>query len=97
MVASANIKLEGYLDVPASRWSEVLTALESHIEKTRAEAGCIKFNVTPCSEVEYRLLVSELFVDQTSFDAHQTRAGNSDWAKISAGIPRHYEITEVSV
>lgn len=89
------IKLTGYLDVPAQRWDEVMQALAVHIDLTRAEAGCIKFDVTPCDTVEHRLLVSELFTDQPSFDAHQVRAKASDWAKASEGIPRLYEIIEV--
>ena len=95
-MAPARIKLEGYLDVPAERWNVVLSALQTHIELTRAEAGCVSFNVDPCADIKFRLVVSELFIDQTSFDAHQRRAQSSDWAKVSAGIPRQYEISEVA-
>jgi len=42
--------------------------------------------------VKGRFLVSEAFVDQQAFDAHQARAKVSDWAKASQGIPREYSI-----
>ncbi len=96
-MASARVKLVGYLDVPADRWDEILIALETHIEMTRAEPGCIEFNVSPCSDVQHRLLVAEFFNDQSSFDAHQKRASSSDWAVVSAGLDRHYEISKVPV
>ena len=89
------IKLEGHLDVPADRWNDVLLALDAHVQLTRAEAGCLRFDVPPCSDVKHRLRVSEVFADQRSFDAHQQRTSHSEWAQISAGIERRYEITEV--
>ncbi len=94
-MSDPRIKLEGYLDVPVERWAASMSALETHIELTRSEPGCIEFNVNPCIEIKHRLLVSELFENQTSFDAHQARAAQSEWAEISAGIPRQYEISEV--
>jgi hypothetical protein len=30
--------------------------------------------------------------DQAAFDAHQARVKASDWGRISAGIPRNYDI-----
>jgi quinol monooxygenase YgiN len=89
------IKLNGYLDVPAERWASVLAALNIHIDLTRAEDGCIDFDVTPSQDIAHRLLVSEHFIDQASFDAHQSRTQASDWARASAGIARRYEITVV--
>lgn len=90
--APPRVYLDGFLDVPQERWDEVCDALDAHIALTRAEAGCIKFDVVPCTDVERRLLVSEVFKDQTAFDAHQARTKASAWARASAGIPRHYSV-----
>ena len=87
---SGNFRLEGYIDVPAHRLSEVDLALQKHIRLTRNEPGCVYFKVNPCNEVEGRYLVSEAFVDKRAFDFHQERAAKSDWAKVSEGIPRNY-------
>lgn len=84
-------RLEGHIDVPAERLSQVGEALKEHIELTRAEEGCIFFNVDPCSEIEGRFLVSEAFVDEAAFNFHQERAGASPWAVASAGVPRDYK------
>ncbi|MEM7430042.1 MAG: antibiotic biosynthesis monooxygenase [Pseudomonadota bacterium] len=88
------VSLKGHIDVPPDRLEAVAEALPLHIELSRAEPGCIFFNVDPCPAVPGRFLVSESFVDRRSFDAHQTRTRASAWATVTAGIPREYEITE---
>ena len=89
---SGRVLLNGYVDVPAERWDEVRDALDDHIMLTRNEPGCIMFNVTPCQEVELRLLVEEIFENQEAFDAHQARTQASPWAEITAGLPRNYSV-----
>ncbi len=89
---SGRVLLNGYVDVPADRWEEVREAMQDHITLTRNEAGCVMFNVTPCREVELRLLVEEIFENQQAFDAHQARTKTSPWADITAGIPREYSV-----
>ena len=85
-----NVVLKGHLDVPAEKLEAVRAALPEHIALTRAEAGCIRFEVRFSETQPDRLLVSEIFENQTAFDAHQQRAGHSSWASVSQGIERHY-------
>ena len=87
------VSLNGHIDVPPECREAVAEGLAEHIALSRSEPGCIHFNVDPCPEVEGRYLVSESFVDQAAFDAHQTRTKASAWAEVTAGIPREYEIT----
>ncbi len=89
---NGRVTLTGHIDVPAERLEDIQTALRAHIALTRAEPGCLSFDVTPCPEVKGRFLVYEVFVGQQAFDAHQARTSASDWAKASAGIPRDYSI-----
>jgi len=84
--------LDGYLDVPPERLAAVRAALPEHARLTRAEPGCIRFEVAESTEVPGRLLVSEIFADQTAFDSHQARGKATAWAEITAGLPRHYTI-----
>jgi len=87
------VHLNGRIDVPSGRLAEVAAALPAHIAATHAEAGCISFEVVPCETVAGRFLVSESFVDQAAFDAHQARTKASPWFTVTEGIPREYEIT----
>ena len=91
-----NINLQGHLDVPPERMDAVLSAVTYHITLTLAEEGCLSFEVIPCSDVQGRFLVAETFKNRAAFDQHQTRTKASPWAKITAGLPRDYKITEGS-
>jgi quinol monooxygenase YgiN len=70
----------------------VRAALEAHIALTRAEPGCVSFEVTPTDD-PLIWAVAEEFTDPAAFEAHQTRAAASDWARETAGITRDYKIT----
>tara|TARA_R110002124_G_scaffold52394_3_gene150858 strand:+ start:1261 stop:1542 length:282 start_codon:yes stop_codon:yes gene_type:complete len=87
------VKLIGYLDIPHERRNSIFVALSEHITLTRAEDGCITFEVTESDTIVGRLNVNELFTDQAAFDFHQSRTKNSAWAKTTDGIPRHYTIS----
>jgi len=91
--AQGTVRLTGHIDVPEERSEAVQAALPVHIALTRAEEGCLSFEVVPCPQVPHRFLVSELFVDQSAFDAHQKRTKDSSWAEVTEGIPREYSIT----
>ena len=86
------VYLDGHIDVPADRLEAVKAALPQHIALTRAEVGCLKFEVVPSETVAGRLLVSEVFTDQAAFDVHQARTKASEWFQVTAGIPRDYSI-----
>ncbi|WP_172330385.1 putative quinol monooxygenase [Mangrovicoccus sp. HB161399] len=67
--------------------------LPEHVRLTRAEPGCLRFEVLP-AEDPLAWTVEELFRDRAAFEAHQARVRGSDWGRATAGIARDYEITE---
>lgn len=71
--------------------ARVRAALDEHIRLTRAEPGCVFFEVTPTHDPMV-WAVAEEFIDPEAFEAHQTRAGASDWAEQTKGIARDYTI-----
>ncbi len=89
----AKVSLQGHITVPADRLEQVRQALPDHIALTRAEQGCISFEVTEDRTHPGRFKVSEVFENQAAFDAHQARTRESDWFRITQGIPREYSIT----
>ena len=89
------IELSGYIDVPEGRREAIAAALPLHIALTRAETGCLRFDVTPDPEVKGRYNVNERFADRASFEVHQDRVRASEWGEISAGIPRDYTIRDI--
>ncbi|WP_299653560.1 putative quinol monooxygenase [uncultured Tateyamaria sp.] len=86
------VTLDGFLRCASEdEAARVRAALPQHVQLTRAEPGCIRFDVTPTDD-PLVWTVSEEFTDPAAFDAHQTRAGASDWARATAGIARDYTI-----
>lgn len=84
--------LTGFIDVPADRLDDVRAALPTHIALTKAEEGCLSFDVVEDHITPGRFTVSEVFVNQQAFDAHQQRTKASEWFLITQGIPRSYNI-----
>ena len=46
-MTAPRIRLSGHIDVPHERRAAVAEALPEHVRLTRAEPGCLRFEVTP--------------------------------------------------
>jgi len=87
------ITLTGFLIARTLDEADRIAAnLPEHIRLTRAEPGCLGFEVIRSQSDPCRFAVTEAFTDRAAFQAHQTRTAASPWARISAGIPRDYTI-----
>jgi quinol monooxygenase YgiN len=88
------IHLSGRLVCKDGAEAEVVRReLPEHIRLTRAEPGCLSFEVTS-TEDPLRWHVSETFLDRAAFEAHQTRTRASAWYRATAGITRDFTQTE---
>ncbi|GAB4387281.1 putative quinol monooxygenase [Albidovulum sp.] len=72
----------------------VAALLPEHVRLSRAEPGCLRFEVLRSHADPTRFAVSEAFADRDAFEAHQARAAATIWAKGTKGIPRDYVISE---
>lgn len=89
------ISLEGRLICADEAEADTVRAhLPEHIALTRAEPGCLRFEVAATGD-PLIWSVSELFATQEAFDAHQARVRASEWGRATVGIRREYEIAEV--
>ncbi len=68
--------------------------LPEHIRLTRAEKGCLKFEVIRSMSDPCRFAVSEFIASRADFEAHGARAQASLWGRSTKSIPRDYVITE---
>ncbi|MGP5258488.1 putative quinol monooxygenase [Brachybacterium paraconglomeratum] len=68
--------------------------LPEHVDLTRAEPGCLRFEVEP-TEDPLVWTVSELFVDRAAFEAHQARIRSSPWSEATSGVARDYVVETV--
>ena len=88
---SGAVALRGWVEVPPRELAELSPLLDEHVRLTRAEPGCLAFEVTPG---DGRLDVAERFRDRAAFDAHQRRTAASAWGAATRHLPRHYRIEE---
>lgn len=66
--------------------------LPRHLRLTRAEPGCLAYDVTPTDDpLVWR--GEERFADRAAFDAHQARTRASAWGRATAGIARDDIVT----
>ena len=72
--------------------ARVRAGIDEHIRLTRAEPGCLSFDVLPTDD-PLVWTVEESFRDPEAFEAHQARTAASDWARMTTGIARDYSVT----
>lgn len=86
------IVLTGRLICKTAEETELVAKLlPTHIELTRAEPGCISFEVTRTAD-PLVWQVEERFVNQPAFEAHQNRVSASEWGTRTSEIVREYII-----
>lgn len=88
----ATVVLKGFIIIPDKNRQQILSALDEHIRLSRAEAGCLKFEITPDDNCPDKYWVDEAFVDRAAFEYHQERVRSSHWGKFSGDVERHYEV-----
>jgi putative acetyltransferase len=88
------ITLTGTLSCATDAEAEIVRLyLPDHISLSRAEPGCLRFDVTQgATPLIWHL--DEAFVDANAFSAHQTRTKTSIWAAKTAGLARDLKRVE---
>lgn len=87
------VHLTGQLICASDDEAEIArTYLPEHIRLTRAEPGCLSFEVTQTADPMI-WQVKERFTDRTAFDAHQARTKVSEWGRRSVGIRREFRVS----
>jgi len=91
-----HVELSGRLVCADEREAEIVVRhLPEHVALTRAEPGCLSFEVRATAD-PLVWTVSERFASPAAFAAHQQRVATSEWGRATAGIERDYAITTES-
>ena len=86
------IRVTGSLTCATAEEAAVVRRLlPDHIRLSRAEPGCLSFDVVPTRD-PLVWQVDESFTDRAAFDAHQTRTRESRWFRETAPIRREFQI-----
>lgn len=88
----AVIRLTGTLLCAPHEADTVRAALPRHLRLTRAEPGCMAFDVTETAPCVFS--VSKCFADRAAFEAHQARTRASDWWQATRHMTRDFSLAE---
>lgn len=89
------IRLTGQLICADAPQAGIVTAhLPDHIRLSRAETGCLHFDITPTDD-PLVWQVDESFTDQAAFDLHQQRTRASEWWTATTAIRREFRVLGV--
>lgn len=89
------IRLRGQLICSTEAEAEAVRAhREEHMRLTRAEPGCLTFDIAPTDD-PLVWEVMESFRDRASFDAHQARTRDSAWFTATRTALRAFRVEEV--
>lgn len=90
------ITVTGTLTCATEAEADIVRAyLPEHIRLSRAEPGCLTFNVLPTDDPLVWQL-DETFTNHEAFEAHQARTRTSDWFRATAHIARHFKVSDSS-
>ena len=88
------IRVTGQLICATPQDAAIVTALlPEHIRLSRAEPGCLTFNVDPTDDPLVWQL-DESFADKAAFKAHGDRMRSSAWFTATAGLARNFQVRE---
>ena len=88
----SRVRLTGTLHCASDEEADLVRLhLPEHVRLTRAEPGCIAFDVRESAD-PLVWDVSEEFADEAAFAAHQQRVSESLWGRVTAGIERRYSV-----
>lgn len=89
-MTKGNIVLTGQLYIPVAEQAHLKPFLDAHIAATKAEPGCLFFEVTEDRSDPTLFHVSERFADQAAFEFHQQRGGATPWGQSSGHLQRKF-------
>ena len=93
MQSMGKVILEGYIVASANDLNNIKEHLDEHIKLTRAEKGCLTFNVQQRNGKELIFDVYEEFTDKEAYDLQQERVKTSTWYKATRKVESHYDVS----
>jgi quinol monooxygenase YgiN len=92
-INSKTVRLTGRLICASAAEVEIVRRhLPEHIRLSRAEPGCLSFEVVQGDDPLVWHL-AERFTDKPAFEAHQARTRASEWWRESSAIRREFQFS----
>ena len=89
------VRVTGTLTATGTDIETARRLIPDHVALSRAEAGCLRFNLTEAPDQPGLWRLDELFADRAAFEAHQRRTRASLWGRKSAGMVRDFTVSDI--
>lgn len=80
----------GYVIAPEDDLPNILSEMPKHIALSRAEPGCVRFDLWQDDIDPMKLHMIEIFKDLNAAEFHRDRMKHTNWKKAAANIERDY-------
>lgn len=87
------VVVSGTLTATGADIERARALIPEHIALSRAEPGCLKFELHEDPETPGLWRLDELFADEAAFRRHQQRTRASRWGQESTRMARDFTIT----
>jgi (4S)-4-hydroxy-5-phosphonooxypentane-2,3-dione isomerase len=88
----------GTIDTAPGRRDEVLTALKAHKDRVlKDEPGTLKFEILVPREDDERILLVEVYQDDTTFELHRTKPSITQFREETTGMDVKISITRCAL
>lgn len=87
----SKILLTGTMTCAPDEVEAVLSIMPTHIRLSRAEPGCLQFDLWQDELRPCEFHVTERFRDERAFEAHQDRTRASDWFRVTGHMQRDFK------
>jgi quinol monooxygenase YgiN len=91
---ASEIRVTGYIRCAPDEIERLREAVEEHVRLTRAEPGCLSFDISQDADDPCRWTVDETFVDAAAFEAHRARTRASGWPSVTSHMVRDIQVSE---
>lgn len=92
----SKVIVSGQIYVPLASLEQLRPAIATHVDLSRAEAGCLAFNLEENRDEPGRFDLYEEFVDSEAFEVHKRRTADSQWGTLGQDVQKDFEVREVS-
>lgn len=91
---AGKVLLTGTMTCDPDEIANVLALMPDHIRLSRAEPGCLQFDLWQDEVRPTEFHVTEVFRDARAFEAHQDRTHASDWFRVTHHMARDFRKSE---
>jgi quinol monooxygenase YgiN len=91
-MANDAIRILGFMTVPPGTEQRLLAAVDELVAKTRAEIGCLNYDLHQHLSDSTRFVFYENFTDMAAFESHFAQAHTRAWLELAGSYGAVFDV-----